>query len=225
MTSPRFRPPPGAGDSWSAPTTAPFSPCRDLQAAAVMVEIVPAAADPRFHELHAKHRFDGADLIVARSGYTGEDGYEILAPAGGRRSALWERLLSDDRVEAIGLGARDSLRLEAGLPLYGHDADDTVSPIEAGPRLRRLETPPQGFATFRAPRECLERGSHQRSEPDSRRSCGSRALRLGKARSSPTRPAASRSESSPAVVSRPASARPIAMGFVPPGIRHYLERR
>ncbi|HEY1880917.1 MAG TPA: glycine cleavage system aminomethyltransferase GcvT [Caulobacteraceae bacterium] len=68
---------------------------------------------------------------VSRSGYTGEDGFELLAPTTAADD-LWQRLLQDDRVRPIGLGARDSLRLEAGLPLYGHDLDPTVSPVEAG---------------------------------------------------------------------------------------------
>lgn len=68
-------------------------------------------------------------LWVSRSGYTGEDGYEISVPAA-RAAELWNLLLSDDRVKPIGLGARDSLRLEAGLCLYGHDIDTTTSPVE-----------------------------------------------------------------------------------------------
>jgi aminomethyltransferase len=76
-------------------------------------------------------KWDGADLIVTRSGYTGEDGFEILVDAG-NAPKLWNALLADARVKPIGLGARDSLRLEAGLPLYGHDLDETISPIEAG---------------------------------------------------------------------------------------------
>ncbi len=70
--------------------------------------------------------------IVSRSGYTGEDGFEIscLFPRGAQ--ALAEAILADPRVKPIGLGARDSLRLEAGLCLYGHDLDETISPIEAG---------------------------------------------------------------------------------------------
>jgi aminomethyltransferase len=67
---------------------------------------------------------------VARCGYTGEDGFEVLVPAG-VANAFAERLLSDARVKPIGLGARDSLRLEAGMCLYGHDIDQTKSPIEA----------------------------------------------------------------------------------------------
>jgi aminomethyltransferase len=72
----------------------------------------------------------GVDLIVSRSGYTGEDGYEISVPDTAADD-VWNVLLADPRVKAIGLGARDSLRLEAGLPLYGHDLDESVSPIEA----------------------------------------------------------------------------------------------
>lgn len=68
---------------------------------------------------------------ISRSGYTGEDGYEISAKHDDM-VRLVEELLSYDDVEPIGLGARDSLRLEAGLCLYGHDIDTTVSPIEAG---------------------------------------------------------------------------------------------
>jgi aminomethyltransferase len=75
--------------------------------------------------------WDGEPLGVSRSGYTGEDGFEILVRAE-KAAALWDALLADERVKAIGLGARDSLRLEAGLPLYGHDLDATTSPVEAG---------------------------------------------------------------------------------------------
>ncbi len=75
--------------------------------------------------------WNGATLGVSRSGYTGEDGFEILVRPE-RAAALWDALLSDARVKPIGLGARDSLRLEAGLPLYGHDLDTTTSPVEAG---------------------------------------------------------------------------------------------
>jgi aminomethyltransferase len=75
--------------------------------------------------------WDGTGLFVSRSGYTGEDGYEISVPAE-RARAFTERLLRDERVGLVGLGARDSLRLEAGLCLHGHDIDTTTSPIEAG---------------------------------------------------------------------------------------------
>jgi len=73
----------------------------------------------------------GFECFVSRSGYTGEDGFEISIPAAGAEK-LARTLLGFDEVEAIGLGARDSLRLEAGLCLYGHDLDETTSPVEAG---------------------------------------------------------------------------------------------
>ena len=72
----------------------------------------------------------GQDCYVSRSGYTGEDGYEISVPAAGAE-ALARRLLAEPEVQAIGLGARDSLRLEAGLCLYGHDMNSATTPIEA----------------------------------------------------------------------------------------------
>ncbi len=72
----------------------------------------------------------GAKVHITRSGYTGEDGYEIAVP-NESVAAIWKTLTDHPDVEAIGLGARDSLRLEAGLCLYGHDIDTTTSPIEA----------------------------------------------------------------------------------------------
>lgn len=74
---------------------------------------------------------DGSRLAVTRSGYTGEDGYEISIPAADA-VRITELLLADPDVELSGLGARDSLRLEAGLCLYGHDIDQTTTPVEAG---------------------------------------------------------------------------------------------
>jgi aminomethyltransferase len=71
------------------------------------------------------------DCHISRSGYTGEDGFEISVAAG-KVEKLARLLLAQERVQPIGLGARDSLRLEAGLCLYGHDIDETTSPIEAG---------------------------------------------------------------------------------------------
>ncbi|MEM8664972.1 MAG: glycine cleavage system aminomethyltransferase GcvT [Pseudomonadota bacterium] len=73
----------------------------------------------------------GAPALVSRSGYTGEDGFELslteqVAPK------AWKTLTADERVSPVGLGARDTLRLEAGLPLYGQDLDETINPIEAG---------------------------------------------------------------------------------------------
>ena len=73
----------------------------------------------------------GFDCHVSRSGYTGEDGFEISVH-NANAAALWRALLADADVKPIGLGARDSLRLEAGLCLYGHDIDRTTTPVEAG---------------------------------------------------------------------------------------------
>ena len=74
---------------------------------------------------------EGARCFVTRSGYTGEDGFEISVP-NDHAEALARKLLAMPEVKPIGLGARDSLRLEAGLCLYGHDIDTTTTPIEAG---------------------------------------------------------------------------------------------
>jgi aminomethyltransferase len=73
----------------------------------------------------------GADCFVTRSGYTGEDGFEISVPAS-QAEALARALLALAEVQPAGLGARDTLRLEAGLCLYGHDIDDVTTPVEAG---------------------------------------------------------------------------------------------
>lgn len=74
---------------------------------------------------------DGAPLMVSRTGYTGELGYELYLPWD-KAEALWTKLLADERVKPAGLGARDTLRLEVGLPLYGHDLDTEHTPAEAG---------------------------------------------------------------------------------------------
>jgi len=79
----------------------------------------------------APFMWNGVPLRVSRSGYTGEDGYEISVPAD-QAAALADALCAQTEVKPIGLGARDSLRLEAGLPLYGHDMSPDTSPVEAG---------------------------------------------------------------------------------------------
>ncbi len=99
------------------------------EAVNVMASEIPEAADLGFMNYGA-FNWGRDKVFVARSGYTGEDGFEILVNRH-EAVALWDALLADTRVKPIGLGARDSLRLEAGLPLYGHDLDETISPIEA----------------------------------------------------------------------------------------------
>lgn len=99
------------------------------EAAAVMRRLSPTADDLAFMA-GGPATVAGFDCHVSRSGYTGEDGFEISV-ANGDAVALWQALLADPAVKPVGLGARDSLRLEAGLCLYGHDIDETTSPVEA----------------------------------------------------------------------------------------------
>ncbi len=98
------------------------------EAAEVMVAHEPVLAEFGFMDT-ARLMLFGVDAYISRSGYTGEDGYEISVPAKDAER-IWTLLLQDARVKPIGLGARDSLRLEAGLPLHGHDIDPTTSPVE-----------------------------------------------------------------------------------------------
>lgn len=100
------------------------------EAVGVLAALVPGVVELGFMTYGA-FQWGEEELIISRSGYTGEDGFEILCSPG-HAPLLWDTLLADPRVKPIGLGARDSLRLEAGLPLYGHDLDETTSPIEAG---------------------------------------------------------------------------------------------
>jgi aminomethyltransferase len=96
----------------------------------VVSQSLPAAAGMRFMEIRSAV-FSGAACTISRSGYTGEDGFEIGVPAA-KAEALARDLLAKPEVAPIGLGARDSLRLEAGLCLYGADLDETTTPVEAG---------------------------------------------------------------------------------------------
>ncbi len=99
------------------------------KAESVLAKLCPDAGAMRFMDA-GPHRVDGIDCYVSRSGYTGEDGFEISVPAE-QAEALANTLLENSDVLPIGLGARDSLRLEAGLCLYGHDIDATTTPVEA----------------------------------------------------------------------------------------------
>lgn len=98
-------------------------------AAQVMARLAPDLAKLLFMNV-AHATLAGVDCLVSRSGYTGEDGYEISVPAD-RVEALARELLAQPEVKPIGLGARDSLRLEAGLCLYGHDLDTATTPVES----------------------------------------------------------------------------------------------
>jgi aminomethyltransferase len=98
------------------------------KASSVLAKFCADTAAMRFMDTSPR-RIDGIDCFVSRSGYTGEDGFEISVPAE-KAEALAQKLLADSDVLPIGLGARDSLRLEAGLCLYGHDIDAATTPVE-----------------------------------------------------------------------------------------------
>jgi aminomethyltransferase len=100
------------------------------KAADVLEAIIPGVSELGFMEGNAFHAF-GHPLWISRSGYTGEDGFEISIPAVAAEK-LADAIITDERARPIGLGARDSLRLEAGLPLYGHDLDRKTTPVMAG---------------------------------------------------------------------------------------------
>ena len=99
------------------------------QAGAVLARLAPASQTMVFMSAQSLS-IDGINCFVTRSGYTGEDGFEISVPAA-QAEQLARTLLAQPEVQPIGLGARDSLRLEAGLCLYGHDIDTTTTPVEA----------------------------------------------------------------------------------------------
>ena len=99
-------------------------------AATVMAKFSTDAADLSFMQA-CETSIDGLPCTVSRSGYTGEDGFEISV-ANHHAEALACLLLAEDAVEPVGLGARDTLRLEAGLCLYGHELNESITPVEAG---------------------------------------------------------------------------------------------
>ncbi len=100
------------------------------EAVAALDRLVPGVAELRFMRA-AAFTWSGVDLWISRSGYTGEDGFEVSLPATDAE-AFAAALLALPEVRPVGLGARDSLRLEAGLPLYGHDLTPETTPVEAG---------------------------------------------------------------------------------------------
>ncbi|WP_331709537.1 glycine cleavage T C-terminal barrel domain-containing protein, partial [Methylomonas koyamae] len=100
------------------------------EAAAVMAKFSREATALQFMQV-CDTRIAGVPCTVSRSGYTGEDGFEISLPAE-EAELVAKLLLAEDGVEPVGLGARDTLRLEAGLCLYGHELNETITPIEAG---------------------------------------------------------------------------------------------
>jgi aminomethyltransferase len=183
------------------------------EAEAVLLGVLPDAIGLGFMA-HKRIDYDGHGLVVSRSGYTGEDGFEVLVPEP-IAADIWAQFWADERVKPIGLGARDSLRLEAGLPLYGHDADETVSPFEAN----------LGFAVSKRrlkAGDCpgAERLRHERDGGLARVRVGLRVLE-----GAPAREGAEITGQAGAVIGRvtsggfaPSLGAPIAMGFVPPAV-------
>ena len=94
-----------------------------------VVKLLPAQQAELVQQLKPFTFVEAGDWFVARTGYTGEDGYEIIFPAT-QAAAVWQKML-DAEIAPCGLGARDTLRLEAGLNLYGSDMDETVTPLES----------------------------------------------------------------------------------------------
>jgi aminomethyltransferase len=121
------------------------------EAAAVLSALDPAANDMVFMQARDL-QLCGVRCFTTRSGYTGEDGYEISIPSADAERVV-RSIMNDARVKPVGLGARDTLRLEAGLPLHGNDISPQVSPIEAGlgfaiaPERRLPKTDAQGQQT------------------------------------------------------------------------------
>jgi aminomethyltransferase len=183
------------------------------RAGSVLERHIPGVAQMVFMSLQ-EFAWRGAALFVTRSGYTGEDGFEISVPAV-IADDLAAALLAEEEVRAIGLGARDSLRLEAGLCLYGHELDETTSPIEAAlnwsiSKRRREEGGFPGAA--RVQRELAQ---------------GVFRVRVGLALDgkAPARDGAEIADTNGVIVGRvtsggfsPSLGRPIAMGYVPPSL-------
>ena len=181
------------------------------EAAAALAAHIPEAAQMVFMDSRSLSGF-GADVILSRSGYTGEDGYEISVPAS-EATRIWNLLCEDERVRPIGLGARDSLRLEAGLPLYGHDVDESVSPIEAD----------LAFSVSVKRREARDFPGAARIAKELAEGAPRKRVGLTVLEGAPAREGAEIADESGAVVGvvtsggfSPSLSSPIAMGFVPP---------
>lgn len=122
------------------------------EAAKALESLIPAAAKLSYFNFRV-FDWEGHEVLVSRSGYTGEDGFEISLPASAG-AEFARKLLAMDEVQLIGLGARDSLRLEAGMCLYGHDLDEETTPVEASllwsiGKRRREEGGFPGFAKIK----------------------------------------------------------------------------
>ena len=127
------------------------------EAAKVMARLAPAATRLKFMTAMSTD-LAGVQCLVARSGYTGEDGFEISVP-NTHAETLARALLKQPEVALVGLGARDSLRLEAGLCLYGHDIDATTTPVEANLTWAISKSRHTGFPGAEVIRRQMENGA------------------------------------------------------------------
>ncbi len=181
------------------------------EAAEVMAAHEPLLAEMGFMDC-ARLMLFGCDCFISRSGYTGEDGFEISVP-GDQAERVWNTILKDARVKPIGLGARDSLRLEAGLPLHGHDIDATTSPVE-------------GALTFALSKSRKERADFNGADRILKELAdGPSRVRIGLSvkEGAPAREGAEIADMSGTVIGNvtsggpsPTLGRNIAMGYVPP---------
>ncbi|MCZ7593595.1 MAG: glycine cleavage system aminomethyltransferase GcvT [Hyphomicrobium sp.] len=201
------------------------------KAAAALERIAPECGRMAFMDVRT-FEILGAQCVVSRSGYTGEDGFEIASHADIARE-IAEALLEDPAVAPAGLGARDSLRLEAGLCLYGSDIDETTTPVEAElawaiPKVRRHGGPRAGgFPGAEIILAQLENGAARRRV--GLRTQGKAPVRAG----APLFPAEGADKSVGIVTSGvfgPSVNAPVAMGYLPtelaaPGTRIFAEVR
>ena len=139
---PASPPQPAARPRSTAPTTGGLLALQGPEAVAVMADLVPGVADLALHALRAAST-GATPCSSSRAPATPARTASRSSSSPRHAEAFWDALLADDRVKPIGLGARDSLRLEAGLPLYGHDLDETDLPDRSRPQIRRQQAPPR----------------------------------------------------------------------------------
>ncbi|MDB5553732.1 MAG: gcvT [Rhizobium sp.] len=197
----------------------------------VLAEFCPEVTSMKFMDVEFDDLHD-VDCIVSRSGYSGEDGFEVSIPAD-KAELLVKRMLDHPDCEPVGLGARDSLRLEAGLCLYGNDIDTTTSPVEAGLEWAIQKTRRKGgaraggFPGATRILEELENGATRRRvglKPDGKAPVRAHALLYGDEGGSAKLGEVTSGGFGPSVDG------PVAMGYVPishakPGTRIFAEVR
>ncbi len=182
------------------------------EAERALTRFVPEAAEMAFMSARLVSLF-GEDILVSRSGYTGEDGFEISVPAAAAEE-IARALLDSDSIEPIGLGARDSLRLEAGLCLYGHDIDETTTPVEEADLT---------FTIGKRRREDKDFPGAHRILPQLACGAGRKRVGLRPEGRAPVRGGADITDEGETVIGRvtsgtygPSAGGPVAMGYVPP---------